>query len=114
MQELVDRTFEKHEYTPCRVCGANIHITKPGKVTSMELVNPSEALVIELTRAYPNPIWLTVPENEQGQYPALVDTRKITQTGILKVPTDQINPANGSKKMELYVLVSCIGELQAS
>ena len=42
-----------------------------------------------------------------------MDTQKITQTGILKVPTDQINPANGSKKMELYVLVSCIGELQA-
>ena len=65
-------------------------------------------LPIVLDRAY------TLPENDQGQYPAgIVDTRKITQTGILKVPTDQINPANGSKKMELYVLVSCIGELQA-
>ena len=46
MQELVDQTFEKKEYTQCRVCGANIHLTKPGKVTSMELVNPSDALVI--------------------------------------------------------------------
>ena len=67
-----------------------------------------------LDRAYKNPIYATVPEKDQGQYPAgIVDTRKITHTGILKVPTDQINPANGSKKMELYVLVSCIGELQA-
>ena len=67
-----------------------------------------------LDRAYKNPIFATLPEQDQGQYPAgIVDTRKITQTGILKVPTDQINPANGSKKMELYVLVSCIGELQA-
>ena len=46
MQELVDQTFEKKEYTPCRVCGVNIHLTKPGKVTSMELINPSDALVI--------------------------------------------------------------------
>ena len=67
-----------------------------------------------LDRAYKNPIRETLPEKDQGQYPAgIVDTRKITHSGILKVPTDQINPANGSKKMELYDLVSCIGELQA-
>ena len=66
-----------------------------------------------LDRAYQNPIFATLPEKDQGQHPGLVDIRKITHTGVLKVPTDQINPANGGKKMELYELVSCIGELQA-
>ena len=112
LQELVDRHFLHMDYAQCPTCGANIHVSKPGQSTSIELVDAAEAVVIVLNRALPNPNWkrADLTQAEKDRYHSIKDDRRITISGLLKLPTNRVGP-NGTPVKELYDLRSTIEHL---